>query len=132
MFSSSRVRVAGGYSRSLLLVVLLVGLLPQLSSAANKPPVISGTPPTTATVGKLYSFTAKATDPDGSYVGFGISNQPSWATFDRTTGTLKGTPTKTGTYTGVKIYAWDGVSSAALPLFTITVKAATSNLAPTI
>ncbi len=119
--------------QQLLLILLATLMLPQLASAAvNNPPVIKGTPATTATIGKAYSFTATATDPEGKYVSFGIRNKPAWAAFDRYSGRLSGTPTKAGTFANIDIYAWDGVKGASLPKFTITVKAAAANRAPTI
>jgi Putative Ig domain len=114
-------------------LILLVLCLPQLAVAANKPPVIKGTPPTTATVGTRYSFTPSATDPEGKSVSFGIRNKPGWATFDRYSGRLSGKPTTAGTHSGIDIYAWDGVMGASLPIFNIVVKSSsTTNRAPTI
>jgi hypothetical protein len=116
------------------LILLTTLCLPQLAGAAiNKPPVIKGTPATTATVGKYYSFTPSATDPEGKFVSFGIRNKPGWAVFDRYSGRLSGKPTKAGTHSGIEIYAWDGVNGASLPKFSIVVKSATTtNAAPTI
>jgi len=50
---------------------------------------------------------------------------PAWATFSIATGQLSGTPAATdvGTYSGIVISVSDGVSSAALPAFSITVAA---------
>jgi hypothetical protein len=116
---------------ALLTVISLGSVWPALNaSAANVRPVISGTPPQTAVVGQAYSFTPSAYDPDGKSVSFGIRNQPSWAKFNRTTGALTGTPTAPGTFSGIQIYAWDGVYAATL-YFGITVTAK-SNTAPTI
>ena len=50
-------------------------------SAPNRPPVISGSPATSVTVGQAYSFTPTASDPDGQALSFSIANRPSWATF---------------------------------------------------
>ena len=58
----------------------------------ESPPTISGTPPTTVTVGAAYAFTPTASDPDGGTLTFAIANRPSWATFNATTGRLAGTP----------------------------------------
>lgn len=109
-------------------------LLPQASHAAtNQAPRIYGTPPTTATVGKAYYFKPSARDPEGKYISFGIRNQPSWATFSRSTGQLSGTPKAAGTFSNIQIYAWDGEKAGTLPTFSITVKSSsTSNRAPTI
>jgi len=103
----------------------------------NKSPQISGAPPLTARVGTAYSFTPTARDPEGKALKFSIRNLPSWATFSTTTGRISGTPRAAGTFSGIMIIASDGVSSASLPHFTITVSASSgggsgSNSAPTI
>jgi hypothetical protein len=100
---------------------------------ANKSPTITGTPATTASVGKAYSFTPTAKDPEGKALTFTIRNKPSWASFSTTTGQLAGTPTAAGTFSGVMIIASDGVSSASLPWFNITVSGSSgTNTVPTI
>src|SRR5499427_6117819 len=90
------------------------------------PPVISGTPGTAVEVGQSYSFQPSATDAAGGTLTFSIVGQPAWATFNSSTGQLTGTPTaaNVGTYTGIVISVADGVSSASLPAFSITVTAA--------
>ena len=102
-------------------------------TSTNRPPTISGTPPTTTTVGAAYSFAPTASDPDGNTLTFAIANLPSWATFNATTGRLTGTPAaaNVGTFSNVAISVSDGSASASLPAFTITVNAA-PNRAPTI
>lgn len=92
-------------------------------TAANAPPVISGTPATTATVGTAYTFTPTASDPNGQTLTFSITNGPSWATFTASTGRLQGTPTSAnvGTFNNITISVSDGQASAQLAPFTITV-----------
>jgi hypothetical protein len=94
-------------------------------TAAPQPPTISGTPPTTVSVGSSYSFTPTATDPAGKPVSFSIQNKPSWATFSVASGALTGTPAAAdvGAYTGIMITVSDGALSASLPAFSITVAA---------
>ena len=72
---------------------------------ANRPPTITGTPPSTAPVGVAYAFTPTATDPDGNPLTYSIANRPSWATFNTTTGRLSGTPTSAnvGSYGNIVI-----------------------------
>jgi hypothetical protein len=101
-------------------------------TTANTPPTISGTPPTTAVGGTLYSFTPTARDAEGNAISFGIWNKPSWATFNTSTGQLSGTPTAVGTAYNVSIRAYDASGGNWLPSFTIRVSAATGNTAPTI
>jgi hypothetical protein len=100
--------------------------------AANSPPSISGTPATSVTAGKAYSFVPTGSDPDGQTLTFSIVNKPSWATFSAATGSLTGTPTtgQVGTYSNVSISVSDGAAQATLAPFTITVAAA--NSAPSI
>ena len=106
-------------------VILILPDTPPAPAAA--PPVISGTPSTTATTGQAYSFQAQASDAAGNALTFSISNCPAWATFSTATGKLSGTPTtaQAGVYSGIVIQVTDGTSSAALPAFAITVTAAT-------
>ena len=98
-------------------------------ASAGTSPVISGAPPTTASVGKLYSFQPAARDPNGLKVTFQVWNKPSWATFDSATGRLYGTPGSgnVGAYHWVQIAASDGSYRGWLPAYTITVSAATSS-----
>jgi hypothetical protein len=99
--------------------------------SSNTPPTISGSPPTTGTVGAAYSFTPTASDANGGTLTFSIANRPSWATFSSSTGRLQGTPSAAGTFSGIVISVSDGQASTALPPFTITVSDA-ANRAPTI
>tara|TARA_R110002096_G_scaffold8803_2_gene35851 strand:- start:5249 stop:7762 length:2514 start_codon:yes stop_codon:yes gene_type:complete len=98
----------------------------------NLAPVISGTPPTSATVANAYSFTPTASDSDGDTLVFSATNTPSWATFDTATGQLSGTPESgdIGTHSGIVISVSDGEFSDSLPAFSITVGA--QNSAPQI
>lgn len=96
-----------------------------VSGAANRPPVISGTPSTSVMQGTAYSFQPTASDPDGNPLTFSVTNAPSWTTFSTATGRLQGTPTAghVGTYSNIVIRVSDGSASAALPAFSITVAA---------
>ncbi|MAD89651.1 MAG: hypothetical protein CMK64_08115 [Pseudoalteromonas sp.] len=99
----------------------------------NDAPVISGSPATSVDEDSAYSFTPAASDVDvGDSLTFAISNQPSWASFDTSTGTLSGTPTNddVGSFANVIISVSDGTTSSALDAFTITVN--NSNDAPVI
>jgi hypothetical protein len=93
------------------------------ASAPNSPPTISGSPPTAATVGTLYSFTPTASDANGQTLTFSIANRPNWATFTASTGRLQGTPTSAnvGTFSGITISVSDGQASAQLAPLTIAV-----------
>jgi Putative Ig domain len=100
--------------------------------AANKPPVISGTPARAAVVGAAYAFQPSAYDPEGRVVIFKIKGKPTWATFSSATGRLSGTPSTAGTTPLITITASDGKKAASLPAFNISVSAAVVNSAPSI
>lgn len=61
-------------------------------SSRNQAPVISGSPPTSATVGRSYDFRPAARDANGDRLSFSIANKPTWASFSTRTGRLSGTP----------------------------------------
>ncbi len=120
-YANVRITVTDGIAQATLAPFTI------LVQGANQPPVISGTPPTSATVGQAYTFTPTASDPNGQTLTFSIANRPSWATtFSTTTGQLSGTPTaaNVGSYSGILITVSDGTASASLPSFTINVSAA--------
>jgi Putative Ig domain len=96
-------------------------------------PTISGSPPAAVVANTAYSFTPTAVDPDSTSLSFSIANKPSWAAFNARQGALSGTPgvADVRTYTNVVITVTDGVNSASLPAFSITVVAA-PNTAPSI
>lgn len=84
---------------------------------------ISGSPSTSTVVGSLYNFIPVSADSDGAAMTFSIKNAPTWASFNSTTGQLTGTPKSTdaGTTSGIVITVVDGVATASLPPFSITV-----------
>lgn len=102
-------------------------LVPPLASAGNAL-TVSGSPPTTATVGSAYSFQPSVSDPSGRKVTFTIYNKPSWASFSATTGRLSGTPAaaNVGAYRYVQIAGSDGATTSWLRAYTLTVSAASS------
>ncbi len=92
-------------------------------TSGNRAPSISGTPSSTISTGDLYSFTPAAADLDGDELSFSIQNQPSWTTFSGSTGTLAGQPGPgdVGVYPNITITVSDGIASATIPPFSITV-----------
>ena len=94
-----------------------------LKVTPNITPTISGTPPATVTVGSTYSFTPKASEPDGDPLSFSVKNKPSWASFSIATGAISGAPTtaNVGTYSNIVITASTGHASASLAPFSIAV-----------
>lgn len=118
---------------SLLVAIVAVNLLGiGAAHAQNVAPVISGTPPTTATPGEAYFFQAFASDANGDRISFGATGVPRWARFDRKSGRLFGTPSKRdlGKSSNVKISVSDGKLITSLPTFTLEVVAAASASAP--
>src|SRR5688572_27184907 len=88
----------GGVSMNLG-VPALVGALflvswtaPLTAVAANTAPRISGAPATSVRAFEPYNFRPVARDADRQWLRFAIANKPPWASFDRTTGRLYGTP----------------------------------------
>jgi Putative Ig domain len=94
-------------------------------TAGNRPPTISGSPPTVAIVGESYNFVPTARDPEGRTLTFTIQRKPRWATLNSRTGRLYGTPAagNVGSYENIVIAVSDGRSTAALPAFTLNVTA---------
>jgi hypothetical protein len=78
--------------------------------------------------GQTYAFTPSASDANGDTLTFGISGKPSWATFSTATGKLSGTPAyaDAGSYPNIAISVSDGIATAALPAFTLTVNQAST------
>jgi hypothetical protein len=89
----------------------------------NTAPTIFGHPGAGVVAGSFYSFTPTASDPDGDSLTFTIQNQPAWARFDPSTGTLSGSPSasQTGVYSNVVISVSDGTHAASLAPFSIRV-----------
>jgi Putative Ig domain len=85
--------------------------------------IISGSPAQSVSVGAAYEFRPTATGVNNAKLSFSIKNQPGWAKFDATTGTLSGTPAaaNVGTYAQISISVSDGVASASLAPFFIGV-----------
>lgn len=121
-YSNIVIRVSDG-RKTVSLPAFSITVQASSSGTTNTPPTISGTPPTTVKAGTLYSFTPSARDANGDPLTFSITNKPSWAGFNSTTGRLSGTPTaaQVGTYSNISIRVSDGKASRSLPAFGITV-----------
>ncbi|WP_231102535.1 Ig-like domain-containing protein [Pseudoalteromonas luteoviolacea] len=89
----------------------------------NDAPSIAGTPSSQVNEDSTYSFTPTFEDKDNDTLTFSITNRPSWAQFNTTTGVLSGTPVNAnvGRYDNIVISVSDGVESASLSAFSITV-----------
>jgi hypothetical protein len=125
------VKISAGRNPCRTALLSLAGLIVAFNATASPPPpVISGSPATTDVAGQLYSFTPTASGPKGYTLKFTISGRPSWASFSNTTGRLWGTPTlaNVGTYSNIVIRVTDGLRSALLAPFSLTVKAPTDKV----
>ena len=89
----------------------------------NNPPTIGGSPTTRINVNDSYSFAPSASDEDDDPLTFSITNQPSWSSFDETSGRLSGVPGSgdEGVYQDIVISVSDGTERISLTAFTITV-----------
>ncbi len=95
---------------------------------------IGGSPASTVSAGSTYSFTPTTTDPSGRTLSFAIIDKPSWATFSSSTGKLTGTPTaaNVGKFSNIEIAVNDGLTSAVLPSFAVTVQSGSGTTTDTV
>ncbi len=98
---------------------------PEPPADGNRAPTIAGSPTAAVVEGEFYEFVPTAADADGDTLEFSIARKPRWATFDRATGRLSGTPEAgdVGNFTNIAITVSDGKASASLSRFDITVDA---------
>ncbi|MDD2698365.1 MAG: Ig-like domain-containing protein, partial [Arcobacteraceae bacterium] len=95
-----------------------------ISTSVNDAPTLTGTPNTTVNQDASYSFTPSASDVDfGQTLTFSITNKPSWADFNTTTGKLSGTPTNSdvGTTSAIVIRVTDSIATTNLASFNLQV-----------
>jgi hypothetical protein len=105
----------------------------RVASAQTQTLTISGTPATVVMPGDYYYFVPTVTGNTGTRtLRFGIKNKPSWAYFNKSTGSLVGKPTTSniGVYSNITISVSNGVSTAKLPTFSITVSSPATAPAP--
>jgi hypothetical protein len=103
-------------------------------AAASSALAIAGTPVNSATVNQAYAgFTATATGGTTPYTySVASGSLPSGITLNPSTGAVSGTPTATGTFSGIVIRVTDSAATPAtadLAAFSITVSAAVQQLA---
>lgn len=94
-----------------------------LNGQGNSAPQISGTTVSSVKANDTFSFKPAVNDADGDALSFQIQNKPVWATFNTVTGQLSGKPSadNTGTFANIVISVSDGVATATLPAFSISV-----------
>ena len=92
-------------------------------AALNTPPTITGSPTSNVLEGEPYEFVPTASDAEGDTLEFSVSRKPAWASFDRTTGRLWGTPDAedVGNFTNIGIAVSDGQASVSLASFDVSV-----------
>jgi len=80
---------------------------------------IINTPDTSVQVAANYNFTPIVVGADGASLTFSITNQPTWANFDTSTGALTGIPTidDLGTTSNIEISVFDGSETVSLSAF---------------
>jgi hypothetical protein len=105
-----------------------------VAQAQNTAPTISGSPPTSWPVNTYYRWSPTASDRESTRrsLRFAIANKPSWLSFNIYSGQIYGTPTRTGTWSSIRLSVTDGTATTYLPTFSITVTSATANRAPVI
>lgn len=104
------------------------------AQTVNRPPTISGTPPTVIKANTSYYFKPVASDPEGKPLKFSVVNKPGWMAVAPNGGQLMGYPKSPGVYNNIILRVTDGVNVVSLPAFTITVNSTgtVANRAPTI
>ncbi|MDM8559435.1 Calx-beta domain-containing protein [Candidatus Parabeggiatoa sp. HSG14] len=115
---------------AILAVALLFISLPVLAQSSLS---ITGTPPTFVESGETIRFTPVVNGSNGNSLEFSITNKPSWAKFDSSTGTLQGNfsnhSTKyQGTYTDIEISVSDSITTATLAPFDLKVTSKVNDL----
>lgn len=97
----------------------------QSIAASQAALAITGKPGNAAVQDTQYDFQPAVHNPEGTRLRFRITGKPDWASFQRRTGRLTGTPTpaEVGMQYHVQISVSDGAETAALPAFMITVVA---------
>lgn len=104
-----------------------LGLQRQKAAASALQPLsISGTPVTTATQGTAYAgFTATASYGTAPYTYSLVGTWPAGISINSSTGEVSGTPTESGSFTGLSVRVTDAASNTAdLPSFALAVAAA--------
>jgi hypothetical protein len=126
--------VCRAQARSIAALTIALTMLFASVSALASGPTIGGIPATTAKINGWYYFrpTLNNTYSTAAALRFSIANKPAWASFSTDRGILSGTPTKSGTWSNIRVSVSDGQSTATLPTFSIAASSTGSNRAPII
>lgn len=86
---------------------------------------IGGSLPSQILADEFFSFSPIVSNPDGGPLTFSVSNLPSWASINRSTGEITGTPGAgdVGNYSGIEITATGGGDSVKSPAYSLQVVA---------
>jgi hypothetical protein len=134
VFRNVQVGVSDSSNKDSVVWLAPFDLTVSTAGTANRSPQISGTAPSTAVTGQLYSFTPTASDPDGDRLIFWTWNRPPWATLDWRTGKLSGVPgpADVGVFRNVLVGVSDSANEDSvvwLPPFDINIVAGTTGSA---
>ena len=102
----------------------LTSSIPIYINNINDMPTITGNPTTLVSESSAYSFIPTTSDEDNDSLSFTILNQPSWSSFNTSTGELSGTPTNSdvGTNSDILISVTDSKGGIAeLATFNIVI-----------
>ncbi len=97
----------------------------------NKPPVISSSAPTTASITQPYSYTISATDPDGDPLTYGLTVSPDGMTMSGNVISWIPATNQTGPQ-AVEVFVYDGISARVYQNFTINVSSTVIKQTPVI
>ena len=116
---SASIRTRLGIHFTLTSIALLSSHGAQAATALS----ITGSPAPSVVAAHYYYFEPSAHSPAGSKPTYSVSNKPSWAQFDATTGRLAGTPApaSVGTYANIVVSVSEGGQHASLPAFAVKV-----------
>jgi predicted outer membrane repeat protein len=84
----------------------------------NRPPVFSPLPKYNTVFGKSIQFSVSASDPDGNAVSYSLSNPPTGAAINGTSGLFQWTPSATGVYKVTFIATDDGAPAMSSSMTT--------------
>jgi hypothetical protein len=92
-------------------------------NAANHSPVLNSIGNKTSSVGQPLSFTVTATDADQDTLTYSVTNLPSGANFNTSTGVFNWTPDNANVYSNVTFGVTDGKSTPVTETINITINA---------
>jgi hypothetical protein len=111
----------------LIAISILAGCNGDGSSGAGAstatPQIVGPSSNLSVVAGQPFTYLPAIKDMGSGTLTFSVTNTPSWAQFNSSTGELSGTPTAAdiGTYANIVISASEGTTEAATPAFSIVV-----------